>query len=293
MESPVDEAQLKTINYDPNTKRRRHKASQRQIDALESSFLEDAKPCREAQEQLASSLSMTLRSVQIWFQNRRAKARMAGQVLPPRPLHWKRPLVGNQDRPPSPRPTQHGSSLELQTEILAASHNESSSEVPSEPHSDTPCATPDEHSSELHKEATPAPECQVLRHAGLVTHSAAPPPSLTGSFSIQQLAASTSKKRPRYYHFVPEYEREAIALREALEKCITNDFPKEVLGVSRDGCPPPSAFPSSPVSPHTPFTKKLKVGPPTEPQPKSRKPRRKPLTRATPLTPLLPREDTA
>ncbi|KAJ9049064.1 hypothetical protein DSO57_1007589 [Entomophthora muscae] len=63
------------IQYDPHSTKRRSKATKSQQVALESTFLMDPKPHRITQEQLAAQLGMSLRSVQIWFQNRRAKAR--------------------------------------------------------------------------------------------------------------------------------------------------------------------------------------------------------------------------
>ncbi|KAI0244117.1 hypothetical protein L0F63_001696 [Massospora cicadina] len=61
------------IKYDPHLQKRRNKATFSQHVALERTFLINPKPPRSTQEQLASQLNMPLRSVQIWFQNRRAK----------------------------------------------------------------------------------------------------------------------------------------------------------------------------------------------------------------------------
>ncbi|KAJ9083780.1 hypothetical protein DSO57_1018046 [Entomophthora muscae] len=73
------------IKYDPHAQKRRHKASFSQHLALESTFLIVPKPLRVTQEQLAAQLGMSLRSVQIWFQNRRAKQR-AKYHAKPKPL---------------------------------------------------------------------------------------------------------------------------------------------------------------------------------------------------------------
>ncbi|KAI0243526.1 hypothetical protein L0F63_005560 [Massospora cicadina] len=234
-----------TISYD--TRRRRHKASQNQIDTLEASFLNDVKPCREVQEQLADALNMSLRSVQIWFQNRRAKARMSGQVLPPRPLHWKRPLIGNEERarPTSPAPAK-GSGLECPTESPSGSQTDSRSEARTE----SPSVAQVEPGSEtkLLGGLNPDLRCRVIRHEGLRFSRTTQAEPNGGAFSIERLAKPNlegRERRPRYYHFIPEYERNVIALKNALEGCIQRDFSKEVLNLNRDGCPPPPSLVSS------------------------------------------------
>ncbi|ORZ19591.1 homeobox domain-containing protein, partial [Absidia repens] len=53
----------------------RRRTSRAQLKVLEKSFLENAKPNATVRRYLAQELEMTPRGVQIWFQNRRAKAK--------------------------------------------------------------------------------------------------------------------------------------------------------------------------------------------------------------------------
>jgi hypothetical protein len=48
---------------------------------LEQAFTTDPSPSLAAKRRLAMQLDMTLRQVQMWFQNRRAKAKRRGEVL--------------------------------------------------------------------------------------------------------------------------------------------------------------------------------------------------------------------
>ncbi|ELR17160.1 homeobox domain containing protein [Acanthamoeba castellanii str. Neff] len=48
---------------------------------LEQAFTTDPSPSLAAKRRLAMQLGMTLRQVQMWFQNRRAKAKRRGEVL--------------------------------------------------------------------------------------------------------------------------------------------------------------------------------------------------------------------
>ncbi|KAI8343363.1 homeobox domain-containing protein, partial [Chlamydoabsidia padenii] len=53
----------------------RRRTSRAQFKLLESSFSENSKPSATMRRWLAQKLGMTPRSVQVWFQNRRAKAK--------------------------------------------------------------------------------------------------------------------------------------------------------------------------------------------------------------------------
>ncbi|ORZ08104.1 homeobox domain-containing protein, partial [Absidia repens] len=53
----------------------RRRTSRAQLKILEKSFLENTKPNASVRRYLAQELDMTPRGVQIWFQNRRAKAK--------------------------------------------------------------------------------------------------------------------------------------------------------------------------------------------------------------------------
>ncbi|KAI8148190.1 homeobox domain-containing protein, partial [Fennellomyces sp. T-0311] len=53
----------------------RRRTSRTQFRILEAAFEDNPKPSAAKRQSLAEELSMTPRGVQIWFQNRRAKAK--------------------------------------------------------------------------------------------------------------------------------------------------------------------------------------------------------------------------
>ncbi|KAI8388362.1 homeobox domain-containing protein, partial [Radiomyces spectabilis] len=53
----------------------RRRTSRAQFKILEKAFRENPKPSARVRHQLAQQLEMTMRGVQVWFQNRRAKAK--------------------------------------------------------------------------------------------------------------------------------------------------------------------------------------------------------------------------
>ncbi|KAI9275386.1 homeobox domain-containing protein [Sporodiniella umbellata] len=61
--------------YNPHEVKHRRKTSREQAQILERSFHKNPKPSGRVRENLASDLAMSPRGVQIWFQNRRAKAK--------------------------------------------------------------------------------------------------------------------------------------------------------------------------------------------------------------------------
>lgn len=61
--------------YNPFETKHRRRTSRGQVKILEKAFHDNPKPNGRARERLAESLSMSPRGVQIWFQNRRAKAK--------------------------------------------------------------------------------------------------------------------------------------------------------------------------------------------------------------------------
>jgi hypothetical protein len=64
--------------YNPFETKHRRRTSRAQFKLLEASFSENSKPSAAMRRWLAQKLGMTPRSVQVWFQNRRAKAK--GQI---------------------------------------------------------------------------------------------------------------------------------------------------------------------------------------------------------------------
>jgi len=65
--------------YDPFTVKHRRRTSKKQFSVLEKTFNENPKPNSAIRRDLADQLKMTPRGVQVWFQNRRAKAKAQKQ----------------------------------------------------------------------------------------------------------------------------------------------------------------------------------------------------------------------
>ncbi|KAI8328416.1 hypothetical protein BD560DRAFT_379339 [Blakeslea trispora] len=67
---------FRTAFYNPFEIKHRRRTSRAQLKVLEKSFSENPKPNATVRRILAQQLDMTPRGVQIWFQNRRAKAKL-------------------------------------------------------------------------------------------------------------------------------------------------------------------------------------------------------------------------
>lgn len=67
---------LKSPYYNPFEVKHRRRTTKSQFMVLEKSFEDNAKPSASTRKTLADQLDMTPRGVQVWFQNRRAKAKM-------------------------------------------------------------------------------------------------------------------------------------------------------------------------------------------------------------------------
>ncbi|KAJ3118296.1 hypothetical protein HDU96_002734 [Phlyctochytrium bullatum] len=72
-----------TNSNDGSARKRRQKTSGDQLFILQEAFDNDPRPTATARKELAQRVGMTPRAVQIWFQNRRAKFKAAGGILPP------------------------------------------------------------------------------------------------------------------------------------------------------------------------------------------------------------------
>lgn len=64
---------LKQNFYDPQAVKHRRRTTPHQLLVLNGHFLSDPKPDMDVRKQLAATLGMTTREVQVWYQNRRAK----------------------------------------------------------------------------------------------------------------------------------------------------------------------------------------------------------------------------
>ncbi|ORX86785.1 Homeodomain-like protein, partial [Basidiobolus meristosporus CBS 931.73] len=67
--------EFRTSFYNPFEVKTRKRTKKSQFKVLERTFHENPKPNSALRKQLAQELDMTLRGVQVWFQNRRAKAK--------------------------------------------------------------------------------------------------------------------------------------------------------------------------------------------------------------------------
>ncbi|KAJ1918955.1 hypothetical protein H4219_002311 [Mycoemilia scoparia] len=72
---PVPQGDFRQSFFNPYQVKHRRRTTKEQYEVLEGTFRTNPKPSSEMRRNLASRLSMTAREVQIWFQNRRAKAK--------------------------------------------------------------------------------------------------------------------------------------------------------------------------------------------------------------------------
>ncbi|KAH8554045.1 hypothetical protein BGW37DRAFT_517792 [Umbelopsis sp. PMI_123] len=70
---------FKPTFYNPFEIKHRRRTSRAQFKVLERTFIENSKPTAAVRRILAQKLNMTPRGVQVWFQNRRAKAKLQKQ----------------------------------------------------------------------------------------------------------------------------------------------------------------------------------------------------------------------
>ncbi|KAI8587797.1 hypothetical protein BDZ88DRAFT_440519 [Geranomyces variabilis] len=87
--TPANITAVHNNNDDPSVsiqlqgeKRSRRNKTAAQLAILEPAFARNSKPTREARAQLAEEIGLSERSVQIWFQNKRAKVRNVGNDAP-------------------------------------------------------------------------------------------------------------------------------------------------------------------------------------------------------------------
>lgn len=71
--SQTPEGELRNEYYNPFAVRHRKKTTQLQLEVLEKTFETNIRPDTRLRRMLADQLGMTPRSIQVWFQNRRAK----------------------------------------------------------------------------------------------------------------------------------------------------------------------------------------------------------------------------
>ncbi|KAG0092659.1 hypothetical protein BGZ93_008223 [Podila epicladia] len=69
--------ELRPTFYNPFEVKHRQKISKSQYKILEKSFTNNPMPNGDTRQQLATQLSMTPRTIQVWFQNRRAKSKVS------------------------------------------------------------------------------------------------------------------------------------------------------------------------------------------------------------------------
>ncbi|KAG0021764.1 hypothetical protein BGZ82_011211 [Podila clonocystis] len=76
-DSQPPHGELRPTFYNPFEVKHRQKISKSQYKILEKSFINNPMPNGDTRQQLATQLSMTPRTIQVWFQNRRAKSKVS------------------------------------------------------------------------------------------------------------------------------------------------------------------------------------------------------------------------
>ncbi|KAJ9062503.1 hypothetical protein DSO57_1010942 [Entomophthora muscae] len=71
---------LRTKTYLPNVTRSRNKLTASQFKVLESLYHQNSNPPLALRQKLSLQLNLTQRSIQIWFQNRRAKTHRSSEA---------------------------------------------------------------------------------------------------------------------------------------------------------------------------------------------------------------------
>lgn len=71
--SQTSDGEIRSEYYNPFAVRHRKKTTRRQLEVLERTFETNIRPDTRLRKMLAEQLGMTPRSIQVWFQNRRAK----------------------------------------------------------------------------------------------------------------------------------------------------------------------------------------------------------------------------
>ncbi|KAJ1984509.1 hypothetical protein H4R34_000595 [Dimargaris verticillata] len=94
--------EFKPTFYNPNEVKHRQRTTRKQFRALEDVFLRDSKPSAAERRELGERLNMSARSVQVWFQNRRAKEKNRLAALAKK--QTQTPSEGTADSTASPAP---------------------------------------------------------------------------------------------------------------------------------------------------------------------------------------------
>eukprot|EP00866_Antonospora_locustae_P000562 jgi/Antlo1/562/2325 len=71
--SQTSDGEIRSEYYNPFAVRHRKKTTRQQLEVLERTFETNIRPDTQMRKMLAEQLGMTPRSIQVWFQNRRAK----------------------------------------------------------------------------------------------------------------------------------------------------------------------------------------------------------------------------
>ncbi|KAG0337640.1 hypothetical protein BG000_005183 [Podila horticola] len=79
-DSQPPHGELRPTFYNPFEVKHRQKITKSQYKILEKSFTNNHMPNGDTRQQLATQLSMTPRTIQVWFQNRRAKSKVSTAV---------------------------------------------------------------------------------------------------------------------------------------------------------------------------------------------------------------------
>jgi hypothetical protein len=169
--SPVD---IRTFYpYTPNEVKHRKRTSRAQLKVLEDHFRRDTKPNASLRKLLADQLDMSIRGVQVWFQNRRAKEK----ALASRALSSRQPTTlpsilnpsdddDQPDSPPLPQSPSDTHQSSSSASIPPESNIDSSSHSSPTTSSSLPNIQSDSFSSSWYNPPSPQEDQSFIRQSG-------------------------------------------------------------------------------------------------------------------------------
>ncbi|KAI8071776.1 hypothetical protein BC940DRAFT_293697 [Gongronella butleri] len=201
-----------------NGSRKRTRATPEQLAVLEDTFAANVSPNSKLRKQLSERLQMSERSIQIWFQNRRAKVKhmqkraqmqMQQASIRAQLYHYHQQQYGMQAPPPPPYGAPPIMPLPPQQHQQHQNHQNHAAPPPPPPH---PSNAHSQQSPSIPQPPVyarmPLPRSQSMDAATFTTSTAAPlptPPALTASYSSASSISSTSSldSMANHHHNIP------------------------------------------------------------------------------------------
>ncbi|ORX57151.1 hypothetical protein BCR36DRAFT_152412 [Piromyces finnis] len=125
--------------YDPFQVKHRRRTSKKQFSILEKAFNENPKPNAATRRDLAEQLKMTVRGVQVWFQNRRAKAKAQKLKM----------SKAQKNGSAASSPSENSSSNNNESSTESSSETVNTKKESSESHTDKTASSPSSTTKEL------------------------------------------------------------------------------------------------------------------------------------------------